>query len=87
MEDEESKSFLNATLHANLELYENVENTNDLVGIHMTGSFFTMGDIDQTKNFFPGEAYVSSHHSIPPFFHCDEKETLCCKFEFICFYS
>jgi hypothetical protein len=43
----------------------------------MFGSFFTMGDIDQRENYFLEEAYVSSHHSIPPFFPCDEKETSC----------
>jgi hypothetical protein len=37
---------MNATLHVNLDLHENVENTNDLVGLHMYGYLFTMGDIE-----------------------------------------
>jgi hypothetical protein len=36
-----------------------------------------MGDIDQIDNYFSEETYVSSHHFIPPFFPCDEKETSC----------
>jgi hypothetical protein len=75
--DEESKSCFNVPSHVDLDLNENVENTNGLVGLHMSGSFFTMGDIDQIENYFLEEAYVSSHHSIPPFFPCDEKETSC----------
>jgi hypothetical protein len=43
----------------------------------MYGYFFTMGDIDQRENYFLEETYVSSHHSIPPFFPCDEKEASC----------
>jgi hypothetical protein len=72
--DEESKSCFNVPLHDDLDLNENIENTNGLVGIHMSRSFFTIWDIDQREIFFPEEAYVSSHHSIPPFFPCDEKE-------------
>jgi hypothetical protein len=64
-------------LHDDLDLNENIENTNGLVGLHMSGSFFTMGDIDQRETYFSEEAYVSSHHSIPPFFPCDEKEASC----------
>jgi hypothetical protein len=75
--DEESKSCLNVPLHVDLDLHENVENTNGLVGLHMSGYFFTMGDIDQRENYFLEEIYVSSHHSIPPFLPCDEKETSC----------
>jgi hypothetical protein len=75
--DEESKSCFNVPLHVDLDLNENVENANGLVGLHMSGSFFTMGDIDQIENYFLEETYVSSHHSIPPFFPCDEKETSC----------
>jgi hypothetical protein len=36
-----------------------------------------MGDIDQRENYFLEEIYVSSHHSIPHLFPCDEKETSC----------
>jgi hypothetical protein len=39
---EEFKSCLNATLHIDLDLNENVENNNGLVGLHMFGSFFTV---------------------------------------------
>jgi hypothetical protein len=60
-----------------LDLNENVENANGLVGLHMSGYFFTMGDIDQIENYFLEETYVSSHHSIPPFFPCDEKRASC----------
>jgi hypothetical protein len=45
--DEESKSCSNVPLHADLDLNENVENANGLDGLHMSGYFFTMGDIDQ----------------------------------------
>jgi hypothetical protein len=75
--DEESKSCFNVSLHVDLDLNENVENANGLVGLHMSRSFFTMGDIDQRENSFSEEIYVSSHHSIPPFLPCDEKETSC----------
>jgi hypothetical protein len=75
--DEESKSCFNVPLHVDLDLNENVENANGLDGLHMSGYFFTMGDIDQIENYFSEETYVSSHHSIPPFFPCDEKETSC----------
>jgi hypothetical protein len=44
--DEESESCLNVTLQADLNLHENVENTNDLVGLHMSRYLFTMGDMD-----------------------------------------
>jgi hypothetical protein len=73
----ESKSCLNVPLHADLDSHENVENVNGLVGLHMFGYLFTMGDIDQRENSFSEETYVSSHHSIPPFLPCDEKETSC----------
>jgi hypothetical protein len=43
----------------------------------MYGYLFTMGDIDQIENYFSEETYVSSHHSIPPYLHCYEKETFC----------
>ena len=45
--DEKYKSCLNVPLHADLDSCENVENANGLVGIHMFGYLFTMGDIDQ----------------------------------------
>jgi hypothetical protein len=35
------------------------------------------GNIDQIENYFLEEKYVSSHHSILPFFPCNEKETSC----------
>jgi hypothetical protein len=44
--DEESKSCSNVPLHVNLDLSDNVENANDLDGIHISVTFFTMGDID-----------------------------------------
>jgi hypothetical protein len=44
--DEEFKSCFNVTLHADLDLNENVENTNPLLELHMYGSFFTTGGID-----------------------------------------
>jgi hypothetical protein len=56
-----------------LDLNENVENDNGLVGLHMFGYFFTMGDIDKRKNYFLEETYVSSHHSNPPFLPCVKK--------------
>jgi hypothetical protein len=74
--DEESKSCINVSLHVDLDLNENVENSNGLVGLHMSGSFFTMGDIDQRENYFSEEIYVSSHHSIPPFFLVMKKRPL-----------
>jgi hypothetical protein len=76
--DEESKSCSNVPLHVDLDSNENVENGNGLDGLHMFGSFFTMGDIDQIDFFFfSEETYVSSHHSTPPYIPCDEKETSC----------
>jgi hypothetical protein len=48
--DGEYKSYLNATLHVDLDLSENVENDNGLVGLHISISFYTMGDIDQREN-------------------------------------
>jgi hypothetical protein len=85
--DEESKSCFNVPLHVDLDLNENIENTNGLVRLHMSGYFFTMGDIDQRETYFSEEAYVSSHHSIPPFFLVMKKRPLCCKFNFIFFCS
>jgi hypothetical protein len=72
--DEVSKSCFNVPLHDDLDLNENIVNTKGLVGLYMSGYFFTIQDIDQRENSFSEEAYVSSHHSIPPFFPCDEKE-------------
>jgi hypothetical protein len=74
--DEESKSCFNVSLHVDLDLNENVENVNGLVGLHMSGFFFTMGDIDHIDNYFSEEIYVSSHHSIPPFFLVTKKRPL-----------
>ena len=37
-------------LYVDLDLNENVENANGLDRLHMSGSFFTMGDIDQIEN-------------------------------------
>jgi hypothetical protein len=74
--DEKSKSHFNLSSHVDLDLNENVENVNGLDGLHMSGSFFTMGDIDQIENSFSEEIYVSSHHSIPPFLSCDKKRPL-----------
>jgi hypothetical protein len=74
--DEESKSCFNVPLHDDLDLNENVENTNGLVGLHMSGSFFTMGDIDQIENYFwKNICILPPLHS--PFLPCDEKETSC----------
>jgi hypothetical protein len=56
-----------------LDSHENVENINSLVGLHMSGSFFTMGDIDQREKLFLGEEYISSHHFIPAFLPYDKK--------------
>jgi hypothetical protein len=53
-EAEEYESCLNATLHVDLYLCENVENVNELV------------DIDHRDNSFSEEAYVSSNHSTSP---------------------
>jgi hypothetical protein len=75
--DEESKSCLNATLHVDLDSHENLKDTNDLVEQHTFGPFFTLEDIDQRGHDFLEESYVSSHHSIPPFFLSDDKETSC----------
>ena len=50
--DEKYKSCLNVPLHVDLDSCENVENANGLVGIHMFGYFFTMGDIYQRDFFF-----------------------------------
>jgi hypothetical protein len=75
--DEKSKSCFNLSSHVDLYLNENDENFNGLDGLHMSRYLFTMGDIDQRENSFLEEIYVSSHHSIPPFFLCDEKETSC----------
>jgi hypothetical protein len=75
--DEKSKSCFNLSSHANLDLNEHVENVNGLDGLHMFGSFFTMGDTNQIENYFSEKSYVSSHHCIPPFFLYDEKETSC----------
>jgi len=60
-------------LYVDLDLNKNIVNTNLLVELHMSGYFFIMGDIDQIENYFLEEEYVSSHHSIPLFFSCDEK--------------
>jgi hypothetical protein len=43
--DEESKSCFNVPFHADLDFNEKVENANGLVGLHMFGYLFTMGDI------------------------------------------
>jgi hypothetical protein len=75
--DEEYKSCFNVPLHVDLDLNEHVVNVNGLYGLNMSGSFFTVGDTDQIKKYFLEKSYVSSHHSIPPFFLCDEKETPC----------
>jgi hypothetical protein len=74
---EESKSYSNVLLHVDLDLNENVENDYGLDELHMSGYLFTMGDIDQIEKYFSEETYVSSHHSIPPYLPCDEKETSC----------
>jgi hypothetical protein len=50
--DEKSKSCFNLSSHVDLDLNENVENVNGLDGLHMSGSFFTVGDIDQIENYF-----------------------------------
>jgi hypothetical protein len=55
---EEFKSCFKVSLHADLHLNENVENANGLVGIHMSGYFFTMGDIDHR--------YFWKKHMYPP---------------------
>lgn len=64
-------------LYVDLDLNENVENANGLDRLRMSGSFFTMGDTDQIEKKNSEETYVSSHHSIPPYFPCDKKETSC----------
>jgi len=46
LEDEEYDSFLNATLHVDFDLHENVENTNELVEDNVFGYLFTLGDTD-----------------------------------------
>jgi hypothetical protein len=58
--DEESKSCFNVSSHVDLDLHENVENANDLVGLGLSRSFFTMGDIDHRDSSFLKEIYVSS---------------------------
>jgi hypothetical protein len=40
--DEESKACSNVPLQDDLDLNENIENINGLVGIHMSRSFFTI---------------------------------------------
>jgi hypothetical protein len=75
--NDESQSCLDVILHADSDSREDVENTNDLVGQRMFGSLFTMEDIDQREHIILEEVYVSSHHSIPPIFPSDEKETSC----------
>jgi hypothetical protein len=50
--DEESKSCFNFPLHDDLDLNENIENTNGLVGLHMSLYLFTIWDIDQRGNYF-----------------------------------
>jgi hypothetical protein len=42
--DEEYKSCFNVAFHVDLDLNENIVNVNPLVGIHMTGSLFTLGE-------------------------------------------
>jgi hypothetical protein len=75
--DEESKSCFNVPLHVDLDLNENIANTNPLVELHMFGYFFIMEDIHHIENYFLKEIYLSSHHSIPPFFPFVEKEASC----------
>jgi hypothetical protein len=50
--DEEYKSCINVSLHAYLDVHADIENSNDLVGLHMYGSFFTMEDIFHRNNSF-----------------------------------
>jgi len=71
--DEESKSCLNANLHVDLDSQEDDGDDHDLFEQHMFGTLFTMEDIDQREHAFLDETYVSSHHSIPPFFISDDK--------------
>jgi hypothetical protein len=71
--DEKYKSHFNISSHVDLDLNENVENSNGLDGLHMSGYLFTVRDIDQRENYFLEESNVSSHQSIPPFSLCDEK--------------
>jgi len=75
--DEGYKSCFHVPLHDDFDLNENIVNDNGLVEICISVPFFTRGDIDHRENPFSEEAYVSSHHSIPPFFPCDGKEASC----------
>jgi hypothetical protein len=74
---DESKSCFNVPLHVDLDLNENIANTNPLVELHMFGYFFIMEDIHHIENYFLKEIYLSSHHFIPPFFTCVKKEASC----------
>jgi hypothetical protein len=76
--NEESESCsLNVTLDVDLDSPKSSEDTNDLVGQHMFGPFFTLEDMYQREHDFLKEAYVFSHHSISLFFLSDDKEPSC----------
>ena len=54
--NEENREKLNMNnmelVHVDLDLNKNVENANGLVKLHMSGYFFTIGDIDQIESYF-----------------------------------
>jgi len=75
--DEKYKSCLNVPLHVDLDSCKNFENAKGLVGIHMFGYFFTMGEYRSERFILQKKYMYPPTTPFPPLLPCDETKTSC----------